>query len=346
MKKKSTVLRAILCGILTLGTAGTFAAQLEQTDVRKALQSVVLPEMPVKAAELVKRAPASQRLAIALAVTQQAIALNPSLTVSVVSEVSRAEPSVAGDVAVIAASLQPKNLAAITHAAIKGAPSKHKQIVIALSRANPTEFPKIAGAAQMALPAEQRINVFHSLAEALPGLRPMLDEKMPTLQQMFANSGVTINVTVVEAALEVVAKQAALIRAEIIQIMKNNGISEEIANKQVSFAAVAKKILERTIPIVDANGDNAQTVTDQVAGAFTAEIQAAVNAQNEENGNTDLNTSAITSAVGNTTLGSTISNNPGFQNAQASAGQSTSIVTSGNTIILTDDDVREYSSAQ
>lgn len=348
MKKKTTILRAILCGILTLGTAGTFAAQLEQTDVRKALQSVVLPEMPVKAAELVKKAPASQRLAVALAVTQQAIALNPSSTASVVSEVCKAEPSFAGEVAVIAASLQPKSLASITHAAIKGAPSKHKQIVIALSRANPMEFPKVAGAAQMALPAEQRIDVFHSLAEAFPGLKPMLDDKMPTLQQMFANSGVIIQVSVVEASLEVVKRQVEVIRAQITKIMTDTGIDPSIANKQVSFAAVAKKILSGAIKVSDGTQGNAADVNADIRAAFQTEIEVAAQEQEVENPTFDAQ-QAITeadTALAVSDIGTQVANDPGFQTAIVSASEATSIVSAGQSVVLDVNDIRKYSSTQ
>lgn len=355
MKMKNLVPRAILCSILTLGATSAFAAQSENLDVRGALRSVVLPEMPVKAAVLVSQAQVSQRLVIALSVVQEANALNPASLVSVVSEICKAEPRVAGDVAVLAASLQPKNLAAITHAAIKSVPEKHNQIVMALSKAYPTELSKMAGAAQLALPAEQRIDVFTSMTEALPGLKSVIDVKnMDILRQMFANGGTTINVSVVEAALSVVASQATLIRNALIQSLVSSGIDLSIAQEVFSFQAVANKILNQTIPIGETGGnDNSAAIETAVAGAFTSEIANATTQQvikdNPEAGATEREAlvaakiDTTTSAVTNADTGSKVTTNVTFQQTKTTAGQSTSIVTTANSVTLTESDLRTYS---
>jgi hypothetical protein len=373
MKKKHLVIPT-LCGLLSMGVVTASAAKSDQIDVRKELQSVVIPEMPVKAVELVKKASSSTKAAVALSVIQESAALNPASLISVVSEIAKAEPKLAGDVAVFAATLQPSQLSAITHAVIKSAPNKQKSIVLALAQAFPMDMPKMAAAAHLALPADQGADVFATIIEAYPGLKPALTpgtevSNLDILRQMLANNPITVTVSILETSLQVVATQVVAIQNSLrAQLTKSaaeggGGLSPTAVNAALNFSAIAKKILEGKISIPSNNPTQAELdiINGQINSELEAEITEAtvlteaevIKEQNPGISDEDLRTQSVAAATpkveGVKTSASEadpsgdVLQDPKFVTAKDTASQSTALVGAGQTVTLTDDTIREYS---
>jgi hypothetical protein len=149
-----------------------------------ALIGVPAPEMPAKAAELVKAAKVRERGAVTVNAVTTATALNAAGTPTVVSAIAKAVPDMAAIAAGTAAGQQPKQAVEITRAAVTAAPGKAGKIVAAVCRVAPQDYRNIAQAAAQAAPGMRK-----EILQAVAGIFPELKAGIETA---LAGSGDTL----------------------------------------------------------------------------------------------------------------------------------------------------------
>lgn len=120
--------------VLALAAAVVAPSALAVTDaqlkaVKKSLNSVPVPELPAKAAELVTQAAKEDREAVAVAAVRAAIRKSRSSAPLVVSAVSKAAPEVAAPVSRAAAEMEAAQADTIAFAAVGAAPHAKTEIV-------------------------------------------------------------------------------------------------------------------------------------------------------------------------------------------------------------------------
>jgi len=144
------------------------------TSYKEMLAQVAPPELPAKAAGLIKETKASERERVTLDVTKIAVELNPAAATAIVTAIVRAAPEMAGPAAAVAAAEQPKQAAAIARAAAIAAPVRAGKIVMAVCRAAPRAYREIAVAVAKAVPGSDK-ELLNAVAIALPELKLSLD---------------------------------------------------------------------------------------------------------------------------------------------------------------------------
>jgi hypothetical protein len=126
MKRQTLVfaLAAILAGPSAFAVSD---AQLKA--IKKSVNSVPVPELPAKAAELVTQAAKEDREVVAVTVVRTAIRKSRSSAPLIVSAISKAAPEVAAPVSRVAAEMEAGQSESISAAAIGAAPHAKAQIV-------------------------------------------------------------------------------------------------------------------------------------------------------------------------------------------------------------------------
>ena len=137
---------------------------------QQALAAVPAPELPAKAAELVKQAKTRDLATTTVGVTKAAVTINSATAPSVVGAIARAVPDMADVAAGAAAAEQPKQAAAIAKAAAAAAPSKAGKIVVAVCRAVPKDYRSVAVAVAQTVPGSAK-EVLAAVASAIPELK-------------------------------------------------------------------------------------------------------------------------------------------------------------------------------
>ena len=112
--------------LVALGfTANVFAADSTTApNYKQLLSSVSVLEMPAKAAELVKQAPAKDREIVTSAVVKNAAALKPTALPAVVGAIAKSVPEMAATAAAVATSAQPKLAVDVSKSAAASAPAQ------------------------------------------------------------------------------------------------------------------------------------------------------------------------------------------------------------------------------
>jgi len=140
------------------------------------LAGVSIMELPYAAAQIVKKAPAAERSAVAQEVVRAALSLSkPGMTPFVVSSICQAAPEVAIDVVNIAVSLQPDQLLSIGKAALSAAPDKVEAIVATLCKSENRAFAEVAVMADAQLP-NAADHIIAGVASAVPELAQSLGQ--------------------------------------------------------------------------------------------------------------------------------------------------------------------------
>jgi len=143
---------------LSLVVAFGFTASLIAGDAtpapnfKKALSSVSALEMPAKAAELVKQAPAKDREVVTSAVVNNAAAIKPMTLPAVVGAIAKSTPDMAATAAAVAAAAQPKLALEIARAAATAAPTQAKAVVASVCKVLPKEYHSVAVAVAQIAP--------------------------------------------------------------------------------------------------------------------------------------------------------------------------------------------------
>jgi hypothetical protein len=169
-RNNMTKIVSILLAGVFLTAITSFAAEMANVNpYQTELAAVAQPELPARAAELVKQAKVHDRQTAAANVVRAAVSLNPAAAPAVVGAIAHAVPEAAAIAAGVAASEQPKLAAAITRAAATAAPAKVAEIVAAVCRAVPNDYRTVAIAAAQAVPgsSKQILNAVASVLEPL-----------------------------------------------------------------------------------------------------------------------------------------------------------------------------------
>jgi hypothetical protein len=130
MKMKQLVTSAALFVAIALATPSAFAVTAAQkVEIKKAITSVPVPEMPAKAADLVLKASKEDRSDVAGLAVKYAIYRSRTSAPQVVAAVSKAAPEVAGVASMTAVQLEGDQAGLIAQAATTAAPGAKTEIV-------------------------------------------------------------------------------------------------------------------------------------------------------------------------------------------------------------------------
>jgi hypothetical protein len=173
-KMTSLVSSAVLIAGLAISPA---AIASNSPEVAKALAGSTAFELPSKASSLVAKATSTDKQNVAAAAVKEAIGVNASAAIAIVTTVARENPSTAPIVAVTAATLQHKRIDQITKAAVSAAPSEVTQIVAAMIKAFPRDYGTIAVAAAEGAPSAGR-EILAVVAEHIPALQTYIQNAM------------------------------------------------------------------------------------------------------------------------------------------------------------------------
>jgi len=170
-------------GALIAGLAIAPAAlALDTANVAQSLAGSSALELPAKAADLVTKATAADKQAVAIAAVKAAIAQNPEYAVAIASAVARATPSVAPVVAVAASTLQHKKIELITKAVVMAAPAQAAKVVAALIKEFPRDYAVVAVAANEAAPNSGR-DILAVVSDSVPAVQSSLRSALANLPQ-------------------------------------------------------------------------------------------------------------------------------------------------------------------
>jgi len=165
----------ILAGVVSLGALSGVAGDEQKINpYTVVLSKVAPPELPAKAAVLVRKAKAGDQRAATANVVAAALQANPASACAVVSAVSRAVSEMAPVAAGTAAALQPNQAVSFAKAAAAAAPPKAAQIVVAVSRAVPKSYREVAVAVSDLVPGSGRA-ILAALSSAFPELKAGID---------------------------------------------------------------------------------------------------------------------------------------------------------------------------
>jgi hypothetical protein len=136
--KKLTTLAALFVALATVVSSNALTT-IQIKNIQTEVLGVPVPEMPAKAADLVKAALKKDRQATALTAVRAVVAKHRAAAPLVVSAISKVDPNLAPAVAAASAEIAPEHAASIATAAIAVAPAQsvviHEQVV----KAAPTQ---------------------------------------------------------------------------------------------------------------------------------------------------------------------------------------------------------------
>ena len=142
-RNKLTTLAALFVAVATL-TATTHALTTIQVQGLKAeVLSVPVPEMPAKAADLVKRALKKDRQAVALTAVRAIVDKHRAAAPLVISAISKVAPDLAATVAAAGAEIAPDHAPSIASAAVAAAPAHAEVIQSMVVKAAPAQAPTV-----------------------------------------------------------------------------------------------------------------------------------------------------------------------------------------------------------
>jgi len=142
---KLTTTAALLVAIAAFTVSSAKALTLAQVQgVKNTVLGVPVPEMPAKAAELVKAADKKDRQAVAVVAVRAIVAKHRAAAPLVISAVAKAAPDLAAFVAVAAAEVVHEQAPMIARAAVASSPSLASEIKQAVSVAVPAQAALVA----------------------------------------------------------------------------------------------------------------------------------------------------------------------------------------------------------
>ena len=173
--KTMLVISTSLALVLSFNSFADNAAKASNASA--VLKKVPAPEMPAKAAAMIKAAGKADREATTIQVVTAAVTLNPASAPAIVAVISREVPASAPTAAATAAALQPAQASAIAKAAAAAAPDQVGPIVVAVCKAVPNQFRNVAIAVSQAVPKSSR-QILEAIATAIPELKPSIENAL------------------------------------------------------------------------------------------------------------------------------------------------------------------------
>ena len=122
--KKLTTLGALLVAVATLTVNSSALTTIQIKQIKSEVLGVPVPEMPAKAAELVKAADKKDRQAVALTAVRAVVSKHRAAAPLVVAAVSKVAPELAPVVAAASVELAPEQSASILTATVAAAPAQ------------------------------------------------------------------------------------------------------------------------------------------------------------------------------------------------------------------------------
>jgi hypothetical protein len=141
--KKLTMLGALLVAVATLTVNSSALTTIQIQTIKSEVLGVPVPEMPAKAADLVKNADKKDRQAVALTAVRAVVAKHKAAAPLVVSAIAKIAPELAPAVAGASAEIAPEQAATIAAAAVAAAPAQALPIRDVVVKAAPTQAPRV-----------------------------------------------------------------------------------------------------------------------------------------------------------------------------------------------------------
>ncbi len=187
---KHIQIKLVAVGLLAVIAFSAPAVQaLTETDianVKKAVANVPAPELAAKASDLVGKALAADREAVATTAVRAIVTKNAAVAASVVASIAATAPEVAPAAAATAAEIAPDQAEKIAKAAALAAPSAASKIAAAVAKTNARHAARIARAVMSALPKSAG-----KIADAVIAAVPSAKAQVESFSQIFAGSPVT-----------------------------------------------------------------------------------------------------------------------------------------------------------
>ena len=142
-RNKLMTLAALIVALATLTVNSSALTTIQIKKIQSEVLSVPVPEMPAKAAELVKLALKKDRQATALTAVRAVVAKHRAAAPLVVSAISKAAPDLAPAVAAAGAQIAPEQAPTIASAAVAAAPAQAVSIQDVVTKAAPTQAPAV-----------------------------------------------------------------------------------------------------------------------------------------------------------------------------------------------------------
>ena len=136
--KKLTTLAALFVALATVASSNALTT-IQIKNIQTEVLGVPVPEMPAKAAELVKVALKKDRQATALTAVRAVVAKHRAAAPLVVSAIAKVDPNLAPAVAAASAQIAPEQAASIATAAIAVAPTQSVVIRDQVVKAAPAQ---------------------------------------------------------------------------------------------------------------------------------------------------------------------------------------------------------------
>ena len=196
--KTTSILITVALGTALCGLTLSAKETRQDTALTRILKSVPAPELPAKAATLVREADPQAQQFTTIAVIKSAVEVNPAAAPLVVGAVSKRVPEMAPAAAATAAALQPKQATLIARAAAAAAPTRAGQIVEAVCKQVPTQYRTVALAVVGVAPNASK-EIISGVASAIPSLKLSIDQAVPVygtspsaVSQVLDNSSKTV----------------------------------------------------------------------------------------------------------------------------------------------------------
>jgi hypothetical protein len=144
-RKKLTTVAALLTATVALTVTSSQAlTSIQIQEIKTSVLSVPIPEMPAKAAALVKNAEKKDRQAVAITAVRAIVVKHKAAAPLVISAISKIAPELAPVVAAAGAEIATEQAASIANAAAIAAPQQAPEVAVAVAKVAPTQSSSIA----------------------------------------------------------------------------------------------------------------------------------------------------------------------------------------------------------
>jgi hypothetical protein len=139
-RNKLMTLAALLVAMATLTvTSSNALTSIQVQEIKTAVLSVPVPEMPAKAAALVKSAQKKDRQAVAITAVRAIVTKHKAAAPLVISAIAKVAPEIAPAIAAAGAEIATEQAATIANAAALAAPTHASEVSVAVSKAVPAQ---------------------------------------------------------------------------------------------------------------------------------------------------------------------------------------------------------------
>jgi hypothetical protein len=142
---KLTTLAALLTAVLAVTSSQALTSNQIQ-EVKTAVLSVPVPEMPAKAAALVRNAQKKDRQAVAITAVRAIVAKHKAAAPLVISAIAKVAPDLAPVVAAAGAEIATEQATMIANAAAVAAPKQAMEVGAAVAKVAPTQSSSVVAA--------------------------------------------------------------------------------------------------------------------------------------------------------------------------------------------------------